>query len=297
MKVAIIGGTGLIGKKLYKSLVEDGHTIFLFARDVTKYEDLESEKVRVIPLNPLNLKEALEESDAVINLAGANIYGTRWTESFKKEIRSSRIDTTRLVVDTINSLEKKPEILINSSATGYYENTVSEKVITEQDNNGQDFLSLVCRDWENEAVKANCKVCIVRTAIVLDRKQGAYPKIVQPYKSGVGIYIKPGKQMFSWIHIEDLISVFKFVLANKMTGPVNASSPEPLSYDQMHKTLKSVYKPIVTIPVPIWASHLALGEISHYLINGANVYPKVLIDKQFEFHYKDFSSVVKAFQG
>ncbi len=297
MKIAIVGGTGLIGRKLYKSLLEDGHTIFLFVRDITKYEDLETEHLRVIPLNPLSLKETLEISDAVINLAGSNIYATRWNENVKSEIRSSRIDNSRLVVDKINSLDKRPEIFINSSATGFYENNLSEKVVTEQDSNGASFLSILCKDWEGEATKANCKVACIRTAIVIDRKNGALPKLLQSYKMNVGTLIKPGKQMFSWIHIEDLVRIFKFILENKITGPVNASSPEAISFEELSKILGKIYTPLFTFPVPVWASKLALGEVADYLVTGNNVYPKVLVDKGFEFNYKDLSSVIKAFQG
>lgn len=297
MNIALIGGTGFIGKKLYKSFLEDGHTVFLLSRDFSRHSELESENLRVVPLNPLNLKDTLEQCEVVINLAGVNISSRRWTEAFKNEIRSSRIDTTRLLVESINSLEKKPEILINSSATGYYGNSLSDKVLTEQDGNGEDFLSNLCKDWENEAMKANCKVAVIRTASVVDKKQGIYPKLVQSFEMKVGTRILPGNQYFSWIHIEDLIRVFKFIIENKITGPVNASSPESLTYNSMSKILTELYKPYFVVPVGESILKLVLGDIAEYTTKGQNVYPKLLTDKDFEFNYKDFSEVAKTFHG
>jgi uncharacterized protein (TIGR01777 family) len=296
MNIAIIGGTGFIGKKLYKSLLEDNHTIFLFVRDYTKYEELETETLRVVPLNPLNLKETLEQCDAVINLAGASIYG-RWTEEYKKEIRSSRIDTTRLIVDSINSLEKKPEILINSSASGYYGSTLEDKVVTEQDTNGYDFLATLCKDWENEAIKANCKVALVRTSLVMDRKQGIHPQLTESFKRRIGTRILPGKQYLTWIHIEDLIRVFKFILDQKITGPVNAAAPGSLTYDQVSKILAEEYKPYFVVPLGESLIRIVFGDIAEYITKGQNVFPRVLTDKGFEFNHSDFKEVAKIFHG
>jgi uncharacterized protein (TIGR01777 family) len=297
MNIAIIGGTGFIGKKLYKSLLEDNHTIFLFVRDYSKYDELETEKLRVIPLNPLNLKETLEQCDAVINLAGANLYGSRWTDEYKKEIRSSRIDTTRLIVDSINSLEKKPEILINSSASGYYGSNLDSTVVTEQDTNGYDFLATLCKDWENEAIKANCKVALVRTSLVMDRKQGFHPRLAESFKMRVGTRILPGKQYLSWVHIEDLIRIFKFILDQKITGPVNAASPGALTFDEVSKVLAEEYKPYFVVPIGETLIRFVFGDIAEYITKGRNVYPRVLTDKGFEFNHSDFKAVAKILHG
>lgn len=297
MNIAIIGGTGFIGKKLYKALLEDNHSVFLFVRDYTKHVSLETEQLRIIPLNPLNLKETLEICDAVINLAGANIYQSRWTDEEKKEMRSSRIDTTRLIVDSINSLEKKPEILINSSASGYYGSTVDDRVLTEQDTNGYDFLATLCKDWENEAIKANCKVALVRTSLVMDRKLGIHQQLTKSFKMGIGTRILPGKQYLSWIHIEDLIRVFKFILAEKITGPVNASAPGAITYNEVAKILKEEYKPYFVLPLGERLIKFVLGEIAEYITRGQNVYPRVLTDRGFGFHHSDFKEVAKILHG
>jgi uncharacterized protein (TIGR01777 family) len=297
MKIAIIGATGFIGRKLYKSLLEDGHTVFLFVRETSDFREQETKKLHVITLNPLNLKETFEQCEAVINLAGTNINNGRWSDSFKQEMRSSRIDTTRLVVDSINSLEKKPDILINSSASGYYGSSLSDRVVTEQDNNGYDFLATLCKDWENEAIKANCKVALVRTAVVMDKKKGAFPKLAESFKMKLGVRILPGKQYLSWVHIEDLIRVYKFILKEKITGPVNAASPEAITYDTLAKVLADEYKPYFVVPVGEFIIKFLFGDIAEYITKGQNIYPKVLVDKGFEFNHKDFKEVAKILHG
>ena len=204
--IAISGASGFVGQSLVDFFSKQNYKVVQIKRDILN--------------NSLKLDELINSSDVVINLSGANIIN-RWSESYKKLLISSRLDTTKKLVESLNRVEKKDKLFISTSAVGIYDNSAK------YDENGSfsnDFLSTLCQNWEKEAQKAkseSTKVAIFRFGIVLGKNGGAFQKMITPFKLGLGGIIGSGKQHFSYIHIEDLIEVYKFVIENSLDGVFN----------------------------------------------------------------------------
>ncbi|WP_223703440.1 TIGR01777 family oxidoreductase [Sutcliffiella deserti] len=288
MKIAIAGGTGLIGSTLTDYLVEKGHHIYILTRNRSN----KKEKPQVKFVEWLGMEtepeKGLEGVDAFVNLAGESINGGRWTDTQKRKIIESRITSTKEINRIIKALKQKPEVLVNASAIGYY-GTSQDKTFTEKDEiPGTGFLASTVLAWEKEAEHAKAfgvRTVLTRFGIVLDKDEGALPQMVLPYKMFVGGKIGSGDQWMSWVHIKDVAGAIAFSIENKkIDGPVNVTAPNPLQMKDFGKTVGKVMKRPHWFPTPGFALKIALGEMSELVLEGQ----KVLPDKLDKYGYKFF---------
>ncbi|MBK8380685.1 MAG: TIGR01777 family protein [Ignavibacteria bacterium] len=300
-KILITGGTGLIGRKIVNELCIQGAFVKILTRNVKKARVLFSNSYALEFLDskkyddPLILKSVIEETDAVINLAGMNVGDRRWNEAFKEEIYSSRINTTKLLVDSIKLSQNKPDSFISASGVGVYGDKKDER-INEDSLTGNDFLADVCVDWENEALKAadlGVRVVILRTGIVLDKKDGALPELIMPFKFYIGAYQGNGRQWFSWIHIDDIVQIYLLALENtKIEGIINAVSPDPVTNKSFIKSVSEFKKTLFQIPVPGFIMKIVAGEFAWNLLTGQKVFPDKLVKVGYNFKFPDLNSAL-----
>ena len=276
--IAISGASGFVGTSLTKFFSNVGYKVIPISREILN--------------NNNKLEKLLNTTDIVINLAGANIIN-RWSESYKKLLYSSRIDTTSKIVKAINSISNKPKILISTSAVGIYDN------ISTYDENGSfsnDFLSNLCQDWEEEALKAKnetTKVAIFRFGIVLGQEGGALQKMITPFKLGLGGTIGSGKQAFSFVHIDDLLNAYKFVIENSHEGIFNLTAPKPTTNKGLTLALGKTLKRPTILPVPEFVLKLIFSEGARVLTDGQSAIPKKLLDLGFEFKFKTIEETIE----
>ena len=270
MKIAISGSTGFIGKRLTAKFIEKNIEVISIKRD-----DL--------LLSIEDLSKKIEGVDVVINLAGAPI-AARWDESYKQLLVSSRIESTKKLVAAINYLKIKPNIFISTSAIGIYDTI---HIHTEQSvNYGGNFLSDLCINWEQEALKAQTRTAIFRLSVVLDKNEGALPKMLLPFKLGLGGKIGNGKQHFSWIAIEDLINAYLFIIEKKdLSGIFNLCSPHPINNIELTKVIGKTLKRPTLFTVPTFILKLLYGEGAGVITEGQAVIPENLLNNGFVFLY------------
>lgn len=228
------------------------------------------------------IRQKLVGVQAVFNLAGAPIVA-KWNEAYKKVLYTSRIETTKKLVEAIN--QSDVEHFISTSAVGIYPNNVPSDEHTLQ--LGDDFLGHLARDWEAEALKCTKLTTILRFGVVLGRDGGALEKMLPAFKLGVGGIIGDGKMVTSWIDLDDLVAIYAFVLEHKYGGIFNATSPHPLSNYHFTKILGNVLHRPTFLPVPSFVIKLLFGEGSSVLLDSKEVYPKALLEKGFVFAYGD----------
>lgn len=289
MKVFIVGGTGFVGTLLSRKLLEKGHYVTAMARGRGKGR-IEHDKYHYVSADaqePGSWQQALHDHDAVVNLAGVTIF-RRWNPQYKQDILDSRILTTRRVVE---ALPENPSFtFINTSAAGYYGFTGDEE-LTEDSPPGDDFLSLVCQDWEAEAAKAEAKKVrrlITRFGVVMQAHGGALEQMIPPFKFGLGGPLGSGRQWFSWIHANDLTSAFMFLLENKeLEGVFNFTAPNPVTNKGMAKALGKALRRPAFIPVPGFMLKLIMGEFGDTLLHGQRVIPQRLLDAGFTFKHPE----------
>ncbi|TVP88058.1 MAG: TIGR01777 family protein [Alkalicoccus sp.] len=288
MKVAIAGGTGLIGTNLTKQLLNKGHEVYILTRNPQNKQDSDGISHIQWLTSEAEPEKKLEGIDGFINLAGENLNSGRWTEQKKKEILDSRIDVTKETVRILHALNKKPSVLINGSAVGYY-GTSFDKTFTEADTEpGNDFMGEVVRRWENEAREAPEEVRLVfsRFGVVLSAEDGALKKMLPPFKMGIGGRIGTGEQWMSWVHVEDVARALVYLLENNhIEGPVNVTSPTPEKMNSFGRTLAEVLDRPYWAPVPSNVLKIALGEMSVLILEGQQVVPQKLLDNGFEFEF------------
>ena len=276
--IAICGSTGFVGTSLGKYFSNLNYKIISISREILNNQE--------------KLEKTISSSDIVINLAGANIIN-RWSESYKKLLYLSRIETTAKIVDAINKIEKKPKLLISTSAVGIYDNKL---VYDENGSYSNDFLSALCQDWEDEALKAKSeftKVSIFRFGIVMGRDGGALQKMITPFKLGLGGVIGSGNQAFSFIHIDDLLNAYKFVIENEYEGIFNLTTPVPTTNRGLTKALGKTLKKPTIFPVPEFILNLIFSEGAKVLTDGQSVVPKKLLDLGFEFKFSTIEETIE----
>jgi len=291
MKVLITGGTGFIGKNLVKSLTADEHTVTILTRS-----DRESKNryVSYRKWDGKSMPPAIGLYDVVINLAGASIADERWTDSRKQVLMDSRVGPTQACVNYINKSPNPPKVFISASAVGYYGGNRPEKV-TESDEPGDDFMAEICKRWETEAQKAQCRTVLLRTGVVLGKSGGAYPLMSQAYKFFLGGKFGSGEQGFPWIHIRDEIDAIRFCIENaSVSGPVNLVAPDTVAQKEFSRALaKSLGRPDPFI-VPKFGLDLIFGERSILFWGGMNVLPQALQDAGYAFQYPNLVDALAA---
>lgn len=285
-KILVAGGTGLIGTALLKLLTAHGYQIHLLSRSPNKNYD----STIWNPMDNFIDKQSLPKVDAIINLAGSGIAEKRWTNSRKNEIIQSRVTTNKLIQEIISENIVNPEVYISASAIGIYGNRPNEILVENSSFGKEGFLVQSVMGWEN-AIKnvssENLQKVIIRIGLVLSNEGGALPKLTQTARLGLVPYFGNGQQMYSWIHIDDLASVFLYALENyKIDGIVNAVAPQSVTNEAMcRQILQSKSKPNISFGVPAWVLRIALGEMADVVLTGADIKPKVLLDSGFEFKY------------
>jgi uncharacterized protein (TIGR01777 family) len=293
MKVAVSGSTGLIGTPLTTALRQRGDDVVpLVRRPVSAGE-------RALAWDPERGtidRSGLEGMDAVIHLAGENVFG-RWSAAKKRRIRDSRVNGTRLVSDTIGALRRPPATLLAASAIGYYGDRGAEPV-TEESAAGDDFLAQVSRDWEAAtapAARAGIRVVNMRTGVVLTPDGGALAKMLPPFRLGLGGHVGSGDQYVSWIALDDLIKAMLYLLDNPhMAGPVNLTAPNPVTNRELAKTLGKVLGRPAVVPVPSFALRMAFGaEGAEMLQSGQRVLPARLLATKFEFLFQQIEPALR----
>ncbi|WP_078551884.1 TIGR01777 family oxidoreductase [Bacillus alkalicellulosilyticus] len=294
MRVAIAGGTGLIGRALTNVLVEKGHEVFILTR---KKKENEKHVQYVQWMTPESTPEKeLTNIDALVNLAGESIGAKRWTKERKQQILNSRIDATRETIALLKKLSPTPPVLINSSAIGYYGDSETETFTEESKPANSNYLQEVCRVWEEEAKKAEdigVRTVIVRTGLVLDSQEGALPSILLPYRLFAGGTVGSGRQWVSWIHIDDAARLLLFAIEKDINGVINLTAPHPVTMKKFGKTVGKVLQRPHWFPVPSFAFQLLLGEMSTLLLDGKKVLPKQALEAGFSFKYQDLYSALQ----
>ncbi|MGI1822426.1 TIGR01777 family oxidoreductase [Exiguobacterium sp. TRN 1102] len=289
MKIAITGGTGLIGQPLVRALADAGHQVVV----LTRHSRPRHRGVSFIEWLTPNSKpeEKLEGTDAFIHLAGASINDGRWTHKQKQAILQSRIEGTKEVVRIIQQLKQKPQVVISGSAIGIYGEdrsiTYSEETPLPTRTN---FLGNVCVLWEQEAEPIRdlgVRLVTMRTGVVLSNDGGAFPLMKLPYQFGVGGKIGSGEQWVPWIHLDDLVRLFVHVIeTDSIEGPVNGTAPTPVTMNAFGKTIANVMHRPHWIPAPAPMMQLALGEKSVIVLEGAKVVPTKALQHGFDFRYE-----------
>jgi len=287
LKILIAGATGLIGNELTSKLLSLGHQVSILSRSISS----KTNGVVVYKWNPdkgeIDAK-AFEGVDAVINLAGAGVADKRWTKEYKKLILDSRINSTKLLIDTLKKTPNSVSTFINASAIGFYGFDTADVWIDESTLPGNDFLATTVKKWESEALFANeigIRTVIIRIGIVLSEKGGALPKMALPTQYYLGAALGTGKQYISWIDIEDLIDIFIHCLTQKTVyGIFNAVAPEPVSNNEFNLQLsKTLGKSILLPNIPPIALKLLIGEMSDVLLGGNRVSSKKIEESGFHF--------------
>ena len=308
MNVAIVGGTGFIGRNVAPVLAAKGHIVTIVTRDQSAAAVVAGD-VRVREWDPSNWQSTVtlfQEQDAMINLAGAPIAEGRWTSSRKAVLRASRVDPTRTIVTALSrlSMPVRPNILINASGIGFYglgtadPSRLRTGVVDEMQGPGTGFLADLCVEWEREAFRATdygIRTTCLRISMVLGKDGGALQKMLLPFKLFLGGPIGNGTQPVSWIHVEDLGRLVAAILEQRSySGAVNAASPHPVTMQEFCRQLGRALGRPSWLPVPAWALQLGLGELSTLMTHGQSVNPLVAQQLGFTFTYPDLESALSA---
>ena len=291
MKVFMTGGTGFVGTTLARELTAKGHSVTVLVRKGEPARDLPA-GARALQGDP-TVRGAWQEQvpghEVFINLAGASIF-TRWTGEAKRIIRESRILTTRHLVEAMAPRKGKETHLFSTSGAGYYGYRGDED-LTEDSPPGTDFLSLLSRDWEGEALRAmDCgvRVALMRFGIVMGRSGGMLGEVLPVFRMGLGADLGSGSQWLSWIHEMDLARIFLFLIEENrsLQGPVNCTAPEPVRNHEFTKTLGGILGvPTFLPPVPGFMLRLMKGEFGSVILKGQRVRPRKLLQAGFRFRY------------
>jgi len=300
MKILITGSTGLVGTALAQSLKNNGHTVCRLIRPATAAESIRSSEGFDVSWNPESgeLGGAAVGADAVVNLAGASIAGGRWTTRRKQLLRASRVDTTRALVAALAKMAIRPRVLVSASAIGYYGNR-GEELLNEDSHPGADFLSGIARGWEAEAGKGEAlgiRVVCTRFGVILAKDGGALPKMLTPFKLGVGGRIGSGQQWMSWITLVDVVGILHLALEDdSLRGPINVVSPGALRNAHFTRALaKALHRP-APFPAPAFALRLVLGEMADaLLLSSQRVVPAQLEKVGYRFLHPELAGALRA---
>lgn len=303
--ILITGGTGLVGKALTEQLIEKNYQVIILTRTI---KDVATQKNISYAL--WNVKEqkidagALKKADAIIHLAGAGVMDKKWTPAYKQEIRDSRIKSSELILKTLKTIEHKVQVIVSASAIGWYgEDKTEGHFFSENENADPAFLGEVCKEWEESiepATDMGIRVVKLRTGIVLSNKGGAYPEFKSSLKFGVASILGSGKQMISWIHINDLCRQYIFALEHDtLTGSYNAVAPNPVNNKTMTLAIAKKIKGAFFIPVhvPQFVLTIMLGDRSVEILKSATVGTEKIKNAGFTFLYPSVEAAIDELAG
>lgn len=287
MNILITGGTGFIGDRLRSMLLRKEHYLKIITRNPSLYEDAQSKNLSFISYGS-NWEKPIEWADAIINLAGASIFGQRWTDNVKEKIYSSRINTTKKIVQAVQKVEQQPEVMISGSAVGYYGDR-KIKMLNENEPAGNDFLANVCKEWEKAAAPVKdhgVRLVLTRTGIVLGKEGGILKQMLPAFKLFLGGPVGHGTQYLPWIHRYDFCRGLLFILNNKnISGPVNICAPNAVTMNEFAQSLGKVLNRPAFLRVPEWALNIALGEAAKPVVESIRAHPQKLKEANFNFEY------------
>ncbi len=290
MQVIITGGTGMIGRALAQTLIDQNHSVVILTRTPHLVKNLPAgaEALGWDGYTAQGWGHLVDGKTAIVNLAGANVAAGRWTVARKKEILQSRIEAGQAVVQAVQAASAKPAVVIQSSAVGYYGPRPDTR-LAEDSPPGDDFLAQVCVDWENSTAsveEVGVRRAVIRTGVVLSAKNGALPRMTLPFKLFAGGPLGNGRQGFPWIHLADEVAAIRFLLEHPhASGPFNLSAPTPLSNADFGRVLGRVLRRPAIMPTPALVLQLVFGEMASVLLKGQYTVPHRLQELGFQFQF------------
>lgn len=303
MRIIIAGGTGLIGRELAADLAAGGHEVIVLSRSPEKNRSILPAGVQVEGWDGRSTAgwgRLADGAGAIVNLAGANLSGGRWTARRKQILRSSRLEPGAAIVEAIRAAGQKPGVLVQQSAVGYY-GPCGDEILTEKAPPGIDFLSRLVVDWEasTQAVEQmGVRRVTTRSGVILNRREGALPRMLMPYHFFVGGPVASGRQWISWIHLKDEVAGIRFVIEHpEVQGVVNLTSPQPLPNREFSKNIGKVMHRPALIPAPAFALHILFGEMSTVVLDGQRVVPERLIQAGFRFTFPTAQAALQDILG
>jgi uncharacterized protein (TIGR01777 family) len=306
MKVLLTGATGFVGKQLCKALALQGHELVVLTRSAAAKSSIPAphtaiECADISDLSNVHDTSFLEGLDAVIHLAGESIVGKRWSATFKEKIHKSRVQGTQSLIELLGRVKgPKPKVFITASAIGYY-GDCGDQLIDESHPAGSDFLSQICKDWEGALFDASIpgiRKVALRLGIVLGKGGGALEKMIPAFATGFGATLGNGKQWMSWVHIDDLVSIFLRALTDEsISGPLNACSPDPVTNQTFTEVLSETLQSLSVLSIPRPILSAALGELTAALIGSQRIVPERLNSIGFKFHYSKLGEALLSILG
>jgi uncharacterized protein (TIGR01777 family) len=295
MRVFVAGGTGMIGSRLVRSLHQRRDEVVVLSRSPDAAREAFGSACTVVtgdPTRPGPWMEAVDGCDAVVNLAGQDLFARRWNAAFKQVLHDSRVSSTQNLVGALarapRSAAGSPKVLVSASAVGYYGPRGDEE-LTEDSPPGDDFLAGLCVQWEQAARQAEplgVRVAVVRIGVVLDRERGALGRLLPPFQMGMGGPTGSGRQWISWIHHADLLGVLRQALDNpEIRGPVNAMAPHPVTNRDFAQALAKALRRPAFISTPEFALRMMLGEVADVVLTGQRVLPKRALALGYAFQF------------
>jgi uncharacterized protein (TIGR01777 family) len=290
MRILVSGSTGFVGTALVETLERQGHSIARLVRPATARNSAAGGRPQAVAWDPIagHFDAAgAEGAEALVHLAGASIAGGRWNATRKELLRTSRIDATRHLMGALAQLQRPPRVIVAASAIGYYGDR-GDETLTEASATGDDFLARACREWESETTRGaefGARVVSLRFGIILAAHGGALAQMALPFKLGAGGRLGSGRQWMSWLTLQETLTIIQFALmTSKLTGPVNAVSPNPVRNTEFTAILaKTLHRPDL-FPAPAFALRLALGEMADALLLASQkVIPSKLTDAGYPF--------------
>lgn len=294
LRVAVTGASGLVGSALCDLLTTGGHEVVRLVRSGEG-------GVRWSPDEGLLDPQALGRVDAVVHLAGENIAARRWSEEQKERIRRSRVDGTRNLVRSLAQLDELPAIFVGASAIGFYGDR-GDTPLTEDDSAGDGFLATVCDEWEQatlEAATLGSRVAVARFGVVLSPRGGALAKMLPPFRAGAGGRLGGGRQIMSWVSIDDAIgAILHLLMEPEATGPFNITAPRPASNADFTRSLGSVLGRPTIFPMPAPLARVAFGEMAdEMLLSSTRVHPMRLESTGYDFRHPELEGTLRYLLG
>jgi uncharacterized protein (TIGR01777 family) len=302
MKIFLTGGTGLVGSHLISRLRQRQDQVVVLTRRVPAARERFGSDCTIIEGDPMQeapWMDAVADCDAVVNLAGENIFARRWNDEFISLLRESRFKSTANVIKALSrnphSASGTAKVLVNASAIGYYGPRGDEE-LGEDAPPGNDTLARLCAEWEKTAMAATghgIRVAMVRIGVVLDKAGGALAQMLTPFKMGVGGPVGSGKQWLSWVHNDDLAGIFMLALDNPAaTGPINGTAPNPLTNRDFGKALGRALSRPSLLPTPGFALRMMLGQVAEVITTGQRVLPRRALELGYRFQFPVIESAL-----
>ncbi len=289
--VAITGASGLIGSALSEALRRDRIEV----RHLVRRQPAGPHEISWNPGTPLD-PAALDGVTAVVHLAGAGVGDHRWTESYKRTIRESRVLGTTTIARAVAGMADPVQVMVSASAIGYYGDTGATDV-DESSPSGTGFLADVVREWEaaaDPARQAGIRVAHPRTGLVVSSRGGAWQRMMPLFRAGVGGRLGSGQQYWSWISLRDTVAALRFLIDGSLAGPVNLTAPNPVTNAAVTEAMGEVLRRPTILPVPAFALRAVLGEFSSEVLGSAKVLPARLLESGFPWQDTTIADAIRA---